>query len=225
MPVESALRDGDGAGFELIETLRWERGQGFIRLERHLARLYASASKLGFACDPAKIGGMLAQAVSASDRQTPASSFLRVRLTLAQNGSVQCSAQPFALLPPQIVWTLRTARTHLTSTDALLRHKTSRRAVYDAARAEFTHPQADEVILLNERGEVCEGAITSLFADFGDGQLKTPALQCGLLAGVLRGEMIDDGAAVEGVLMPDDLQKAKALWVGNSLRGLIRAEL
>ena len=220
MPVESALRDGDGAGFELIETLRWERGTGFVRLERHLARLYGSASELGFICDPTKVGSVLAEAIA-----SPSSPLLRVRLTLARNGNVQCSAQPFALLPPETVWKLRLARAHLISTDMLLRHKTSRRAAYDAARAEFTHQQADEVILLNERGELCEGAITSLFADFGDGPLKTPALQCGLLGGVLRGEMIEKGEAMETVLMRDDLQDAKTLWVGNSLRGLIKATL
>ena len=38
-----------------------------------------------------------------------------------------------------------------------------------AARAEFPREQADEVILLNERGEVCEGTITNVFVDMGDG--------------------------------------------------------
>ena len=48
MPAEGALRDGTAAGFELIETLRWEPGEGFVRLARHLDRLYASAQELGF---------------------------------------------------------------------------------------------------------------------------------------------------------------------------------
>ena len=62
--------------------------------------------------------------------------------------------------------------------------------------------QADEVILLNERGEVCEGTITNIFVDFGDGALVTPALACGLLPGVLRGELLDAGRAREAVLSP-----------------------
>ncbi len=53
MPAEGALRDGTAAGFELIETLRWEPEEGFVRLDRHLARLYASAHALGFVADPA----------------------------------------------------------------------------------------------------------------------------------------------------------------------------
>ena len=47
MPAEGALRDGTAAGFELIETLRWEPETGFLRLDRHLQRLYASAHALG----------------------------------------------------------------------------------------------------------------------------------------------------------------------------------
>jgi 4-amino-4-deoxychorismate lyase len=217
MPAESALRDRDGTGFELIETLRWERGVGFIRLERHLERLYGSARELGFAYDPERVG----EALQASLKDEP---MLRIRLTLAADGTAACTAQPFAPLPPDTIWKLRIARTRLNAGDPLLRHKTSRRATYEAARAEFTHSQADEVILLNERGEVCEGTITSLFVDRGDGgPLATPVLSCGLLAGILRGEMLGNFEAVEAVLCGDDLKAAKAIFVGNSLRGLIRA--
>jgi len=223
MPAESPLRDGNGADFELIETLRWDADAGFVRLERHLGRLYASAAELEFACDPAKVGAALRDAIAGAAQSNPAA--FRVRLTLAANGNAAAAAQPFALQRPDTVWALRMARTRLDSRDRLLRHKTSRRSLYEAARAEFTHKQADEVILLNERGEVCEGAITTVFADHGDGVLLTPPLSCGLLAGVLRAEMIETGLAREELLTEADLRNAKALFVGNSLRGLIPCKL
>ncbi|MGF7005536.1 aminotransferase class IV family protein [Aminobacter sp. BE322] len=219
MSSESALRDRLGAGFELIETLRWEPQGGFLRGERHLARLAASAAVLGFACDRTAVEQALARAVGGD---AP----LRVRLTLSAGGKAEVTAQAFVPLPPDTVWTLRIAATRLSSTDALLRHKTTRRQAYDAARTEFAREDADEVILLNEAGEVCEGTITSVFLDMGDGgPLKTPALACGLLAGVLRGEMIDRGEAVEARLTVDDLAGASKIFVGNSLRGLIAARL
>jgi 4-amino-4-deoxychorismate lyase len=115
---------------------------------------------------------------------------LRIRLTLAADGTARATSHAFALQPKDTTWTLRIAQTRLDSRDPLLRHKTSRRSVYEAARAEFTHRQADEVILLNERREVCEGTITNLFVERGDG-LVTPPLNCGLLAGILRAEMIE----------------------------------
>jgi 4-amino-4-deoxychorismate lyase len=219
MPAESPLRDGNGAGFELIETMRWEPAGGFVRLERHLARLYASATELGFAHDPQKVGETLGNAVGQS------STALRARLALSQNGQVTVSTQPYEPLDADKVWKLRRARARLDSTDTLLRHKTSRRETYVRARAEYLVNQADEVLLANERGELCEGTITNVFADFGDGVFLTPRLDCGLLPGVLRAEMLDEGKAHEAVFLFDDLKSAKAIFVGNSLRGLIPAKL
>ena len=220
MPAEGALRDGTAADLELIETLRWEPDEGFLRLERHLARLETSARKLGFACDRAAARTALAQAVNGAEAAR------RARLILARDGMARASAQPFSLQPQDTVWRVKLAAARLASGDALLRHKTTRRDAYDRARGEFAPGEADEVLLLNERGEVCEGTITSLFVDAGDGRpLRTPALSCGLLAGVLRAEMLETGKAVEAVLAVADLRGAKGLFVGNSLRGLIRARL
>ena len=219
MPAQGTLRDGTAAGFELIETLRWEPGAGFVRLDRHLQRLHASAHALGFACDAEAIGEALSEC---RGERAP----LRVRLTLARDGKANVTTAPFEPLAEGAVWRMRIATTRLHSTDPLLRHKTTRRAAYEAARAEFSREEADEVLLLNERGEVCEGTITNLFVDAGDGgPLLTPPLRCGLLAGVLRAELIDEGTAREAIVTPSDLIDAKALFVGNSLRGLIRAKL
>ena len=219
MSAQGALRDGNGAGFELIETMRWEPEAGFVRIERHLARLHGSASALGFACDAERVGQALTDAVGS------AAASLRIRLVLSPNGDVTVSAQPFEPLPPGKIWTLRIAGMRLDSTDPLLRHKTSRRAVYMRARSEFPIPAADEVILLNERGEVCEGTITNVFAEATDGTLLTPALSSGLLPGVLRAELLDGGRAREAVLTADDLMDGRNLFVGNSLRDLISAVL
>ena len=219
MSAEGALRDGNTADFDLIETMRWEPGQGFLRFERHLARLYGSAEELGFACDPQRVGEVLANTVGA--QQTA----LRTRLVLQRNGQVTAAAQPYEPLAADKVWRLQLARVRLSSTDTLLRHKTSRRQLYTHARSEYLVTQADEVLLANERGEICEGTITNVFADFGDGVLMTPRLDCGLLPGVLRAELLDEGRLQEAIYSYDELKSAKAIFVGNSLRGLIPATL
>lgn len=219
MSAQSPLRDGDTADFELIETMRWQPETGFLRFDRHLARLYGSAAELGFACDPRRIGAVLGEAVDGSRTA------MRTRLALARNGEATASAQPYEPLAADKVWILRLARTRLDSQNTLLRHKTSRRQPYTHARSEYLVTQADEVLLANERGEICEGTITNVFADFGDGALATPRLDCGLLPGVLRAELLDDGRAQEAIYSYDVLKSAKALFVGNSLRGLIPAKL
>lgn len=219
MSAESPLRDGSTAGFELIETLRWEPDGGFMRFGRHLARIDASARALGFTFERPAVEQALVRSVGGN---AP----LRVRLTIDPSGQPNVIIQPFVAMPADTVWRLAIATAaHIDSTNSLLRHKTTQRATYDAARAEFSHEAADEVILLNEAGEVCEGTITTIFADTGNGPFKTPPLGCGLLAGVLRGEMLDIGKATEAVLTPVDLRRARALYVGNSLRGLISARL
>jgi 4-amino-4-deoxychorismate lyase len=217
--AESALRDGNTADFQLIETMRWEPGSGFLRFDRHLARLYGSAAELGFRYDPGKVGEALSSAVSGSGIA------MRTRLVLSHDGETTASAQPYEPLAADKVWLLRLARTRLDSHDTLLRHKTSRRQVYTHARAEYLITQADEVLLANERGEICEGTITNVFADLGDGMLATPRLDCGLLPGVLRGELLDEGRAREAIYSYDELKSAKTLFVGNSLRGLIPAKV
>lgn len=212
----------------LIETLRWEPQAGFVRLERHLARLAQSAAALGL---PGAEGARtaLTEAVDAAfgPAATPSATQptpLRIRLELFGNGRIEVKTATFVPLAAGTVWTVRIAATTLRSDDPLLRHKTSRRAAYEAARAEFPAGGVDEVVLLNERGEVCEGTITSVFLDDGGGILRTPPLACGLLAGVLREELFESGRARETVLHVDDLAAGR-LFVGNSLRGLIPARL
>ncbi len=223
MPAEGAVRDRNQAGFGLIETLRWEPAAGLVRFDRHLARLENSARALGFFCAPDRVAAALDRVLHGESG--PTGTALRIRLALSKDGAIEVTTQPFAPLGPDAVWTMRIAEKRLDSGDTLLRHKTTRRDIYDAARAEFSREDANEVILLNERGELCEGTITSIFIDKGNDRLLTPALACGLLPGVLRAEMLDAGRASEAILTPNDLRGAKEVFLGNSLRGLIRARL
>jgi 4-amino-4-deoxychorismate lyase len=204
--------------FSLIETMLWQPGDGFVRLERHLARLARSADALGFR-QPEKPESALEEAVSGD---AP----LRVRLVSSFRGKVEVTTAPFQPVTPETVWRLRIATTvRLDSTDTLYRHKTTRREPYEAARAEFAPDEADEVLLVNERGELCEGAITNLFVEGEDGILVTPPLSSGVLPGILRGELIRERRATGGVLRPEDIMNGRKVFVGNSLRGLIPARL
>jgi branched-subunit amino acid aminotransferase/4-amino-4-deoxychorismate lyase len=96
----------------------------------------------------------------------------------------------------------------------LLRHKTSWRELYDRP-----HPDCDELLFCNERGELTEGARSTLFIKCGD-TLLTPPLAAGVLPGVLRAQLLAEGRVQEAVLTQADL--GAEIWFGNSLRGLIR---
>ncbi|QND48215.1 hypothetical protein HB780_21585 [Rhizobium lusitanum] len=210
--MDQALED-----FSLIETLRYEPQTRFVRLRLHLARLQRSARRLGF---PAPKDALTKLDAAVAGATAP----LRVRLTFDRAGKTDVTTAAFTPLGPDTVWRVRIAKTRIDSADTLLRVKTTRRSVYEAARAEYPQAEADEVLLLNEKGEVCEGTITSIFLDDGSSHLRTPPISCGLLAGVLRTELICQRKARVGRIKVDDLEKA-TLYVGNSLRGLIRVQL
>lgn len=202
--------------FSLIETMQWNPQTGFVRLDQHLRRLARSADALGFRQPQGAEAALKDKAKG--DRP------LKMRLTMTYRGRLEVEAEPFDPPNRDLRWRLRIARTRLKSDDALYRHKTSRREPYEAARAEFKPSEADEVILLNERNEICEGTSTNVFVDGGDEVLLTPALSSGLLPGILRADLIRERRARSEVLRLKDLE-GKTIYVGNSLLGLVRAEL
>jgi 4-amino-4-deoxychorismate lyase len=198
--VESALREGGGEpGLRLIETMLWD-GRAAPRWPLHLARLRRSAGLLGWECPE----------VSLSGPDHPA----RLRLTLDREGRVEWTAA--ALPPVKAEWRVGLAAERLRSDDPWLRVKSTRRAIYDEARAALPEG-CDEAIFLNERGEVCDGSITTVFFDRGEG-MRTPPMACGLLPGVLRSEL----GCPEELLLAEDLPTVRR-WVGNALRGLMPA--
>ena len=202
--VEGALRHGAGEpGLKLIETLRL--GSSAARLALHRDRMARGASAFGWAFDRA--GFDRAVAVDAANG-------LRLRVTLDAAGRFE--AAQAALPEARGEWRLGLAAARLWSGDPWLTVKSTRRGGYDAARAALPDG-IDELIFLNERGEVCDGTITTVFFDRGQG-MRTPPLTSGLLPGVLRAEM----ACPEELLKADDLPRVR-LWVGNALRGLIPA--
>jgi para-aminobenzoate synthetase/4-amino-4-deoxychorismate lyase len=199
---------------ELIETLRWSPRDGFVRLDRHLARMAESAAFFGIPFDRAAALGTLETAVR---ERTEA---LRVRLTMAENGAFACTAVPLGPDAPQ--WSYMISPIRVQSGDALLRHKTSRRETFESELARAQSFGIDEVLFLNERGELTEGSRSNVFVRL-DGRLVTPALSCGLLNGCLRQELLDSRHCAEAILTPADLARADEVYFGNSLRGLIRA--
>ncbi|MCC5959629.1 MAG: aminotransferase class IV family protein [Rhodobacteraceae bacterium] len=198
--VESTLYAGaDQPGLKLIETMYWD-GHAARNWPLHLARLQAGARVLGWSCPQPVIHGP----------GHPA----RLRLTLDAHRTVKIESH--ALPPAAKLWRIGLAQERLNSSDPWLRIKSTRRAIYDNARATL-RSDLDELIFLNERNEVCDGTITTVFFDRGAG-LRTPPLTSGLLPGVLRASL----DCPEEPLLASDLPHVR-LWVGNALRGLIPA--
>ncbi len=206
------VRAGD-PGLKLIETLRRENGT-YPMWPGHLERLRRSAAWFGFPLDE--------QVLCRELGRQPSKGMWRIRLTLDRMGEIEIQAVEMADTPPSASLAVL-ADTCIDSTDPLRRHKTTARQIYDEAlRALPADSPVFDVIFLNERGELAEGARSNIFVE-RDGVLLTPPLASGALPGVLRAELLASGRAREAVLHLADLNGG--FWLGNALRGLIAVRL
>ncbi len=199
-------------GTEVIETLGWHPDHGVQYADLHLDRVGQTAAALGFRFDREIALSLLHGLASLQP--------LRCRLALGA-GAMTLATAP---VPPTAQhWRVGIATTRLSSADPWLLHKTTERALYDNARANLPDGQ-DEWLFLNERAEVCEGAISNIFVTLADGTRVTPPLTCGLLPGILRQTLLADGY-VEQIVTLDTLRHARLIHMGNALRGLIPCDI
>jgi para-aminobenzoate synthetase/4-amino-4-deoxychorismate lyase len=214
--VKGGFLRAQASGADLIESMRFDPVEGIPLLELHLERLKASAAELGFAFDRHETRNRI-QALCFELDETA-----KLRILLARGGEVTLQAQPLAAgALPQPVRCLAMPLPVVTG-DWRLRHKTTDRAFYDDARRAAQDAGATEAIFVRDDGLVTEASHSCIFVE-RDGKLLTPPLALGLLPGVLRRSLIDEGRAVEAELNLADL--AGGFLLGNSVRGLMKATL
>jgi para-aminobenzoate synthetase/4-amino-4-deoxychorismate lyase len=197
--------------FDLIETMRFDPVDGVADLDRHLARMKASAEALDFRFDRHEARNDLQ---AATFRAGPS----RLRLALSRRGCMAIELTPLPE-PPEEPVAVALAALPVDAEDFRLRHKTSDRAFYDEARAASG---AFETLFTDPEGFLTQGSFTNLFVE-RDNLLLTPPLGRGLLPGILRARLIDEGRAKEADLREADL--GGGFLIGNALRGLVRARL
>jgi len=219
--------------FQLIETILWQRQTGFWLLDRHLARLCASASYFDYPLDPKAIEQQLNEAVNTTDAKA-----LKVRLLLHQDGTSKTSASPCDT-PSALDLTMLPAATDKSAlpkitvskqaTDSrwpFLYHKTTRRELYTSERLDALAQGYLEVVFTNEKGEITEGSINNILIRQGQ-QLLTPPIGCGLLAGVCREYLLERHPSLiaEKIVYPADLLSADAIYLINSICGIVEVSL
>lgn len=204
--------------FQLIETFAYDRRDGYVLLARHLDRLKGSAQYFRIPFTRGKaLAALEKNAASLGDGR------YRVRLLLFKDGRIEItnSALPASGETSEMVYVI--SEQTIDSGDAFLYHKTTERDLYDGEWARMNEKfGSDEVVFLNQRGEVAEGSRTNVFARIGS-KLLTPPVASGLLPGTFRAEMLARGDAEEGVLTPECLARAETVYLGNSVRGLVPA--
>jgi para-aminobenzoate synthetase/4-amino-4-deoxychorismate lyase len=201
-----------GRLFDLIETMRFDPEEGLSDLERHLARMKRSAEALDFRFDRHHARNEL-QAGTFGLKAAR-----KLRLRLSRTGAIAIETRPLDPAPSDPV-AVAVAPLPVIASDFRLVHKTSDRGFYDKARAAAG---SFEILFRDPGGFLTEGSFTNLFVE-QDGVLLTPPLSRGLLPGVLREKLIEEGRAREAELRLEDL--AGTFYIGNAVRGLIAARL
>ncbi|MDW8105939.1 MAG: aminodeoxychorismate synthase component I [Armatimonadota bacterium] len=209
--------------FELLETMLWHPDKGYFLLEKHLRRLVRSAEYFGFRHNLEQVRAELQEAERLWRQEVATSSpkrALRVRLLLDRNGCIRLQRASLDRRPHP--WRVALAHEPVDPREVFLYHKTTYRTLYERARA--AHPDCDEVILWNTRGEVTEATTANVVVQL-NGRLYTPPIACGLLGGVYRERLLERGRIEERVISVEDLLRAERLYLINSVRGWIVAEL
>ncbi len=219
--------------FQLLETILWQPGAGYWLREEHLQRLADAAQFFKFSCDMQGVHARLdKEALSFMDE------CYRVRLVLAKDGRISLTSVPCAtpalmklpLKPQQAEETelplVAFSSFMIDAEGPWLFHKTTMRSWYDAEYALAQKNGLYDVLFCNGAGEVTEGCITNVII-YREGRYLTPPFTAGLLPGVMRGYLLANGdvPVVEGILTRDDVHAAEALFVCNSVRGLVRVKM
>ena len=198
--------------FDLIETMGFDPSEGIVELDRHLDRMRNSAADLDFKFDRHAARNEL-QAATFGRKQKA-----MVRLLLSRSGAMAIQVRPYDD-PEEVPVTVAVRPLPVDPSDFRLRYKTTDRRFLDLAR------QAEgawETLFVDPDGQLTEGSRTSIFVE-RDGKLLTPPLSRGLMPGILRAKLIEEGRAEEAELSPADLEGH--FYIGNIVRGLIPARL
>ncbi len=203
--------------FSLVETLQWRGNYPFLAL--HLRRLADSAEYFDFLFDRAKIEAELFAAAGGFPDQQPH----KVRLLLSPDGCIAIEHEAIhESAQGENTARVRIAPQRTDPSDRFLFHKTTHRPLYVSAWKAAKEAGFADVLFLNMRGEVTEGAISNIFIE-KDGLWFTPPVECGLLAGVYRRHMLETRPEIqENILHLEDLKTADTIYLSNAVRGLRR---
>ena len=218
--------------FQLFETMLWRPKSGFWMLDEHLLRLEKGAGFFKFSFDR----DLLREQLQKEERNFD-SRYYRVRICLQKDGrsfcnAMQCTVPERTALPlspekidinnvPQIDFSTQ----KMDAENVWCFHKTTRREIYNTEYKKAQNESLFDYIFINNDGYVTEGCISNVII-YKDGQYLTPPVSCGLLAGVMRDRLLRDGTPVlEKILFEKDVRLAEAIYLCNSVRGIVRVRL
>jgi len=201
----------------LIESILWQPEKGYFLLGLHLSRLKKSCEYFSIPFNLERIKEELENLEKGLSKKR-----FKVKITLDLDGQLYLEKEALEPLPTPLK--VKISPQKINPDNMFLYHKTSQRALYEQERKKAKKRGFFEVIFFNTQDQLTEGTITNIFL-LKKGCLYTPPVYCGLLAGVLREHLLRENRAREKVLYFKDLREADKVFIGNSVRGLLEAEV
>jgi branched-chain amino acid aminotransferase len=219
-------------GWGIFTTIRIARGEAFA-YERHWRRLEKDAAivRLPMPYTSAKVRLNLHEVIRANQVTEGCA---RIYLVYNRVGFWQSDEQhpevdliiytaPLPQYREPVKLALREQGRHAASPLAGVKSISWLQNVWAVAEAQ--KEGFDEVVLLNERGEVAECTAANIFA-VKNGKIQTPPLNSGCLEGVTRGILFEIApeagiSITEQALHPEDLYSADEVFISSTNRNLI----
>jgi len=200
--------------FSVLETMLWDGKYRFM--DEHLDRARNSAEYFGYYFDRRAITRHL----RSEGKKIGRDGLYRIRLLLAKDGDVTVESSEIKGTKKNSALPVALSKIRTDPNNLFLRHKTTNRELYDSEYRRYSAKGFFDVIFLNARGEVTEGAISNIIIRKNGGYF-TPPISSGLLPGILRGHLMKTSKVKEKVLFLRDLKSADKIFLCNSVRGLV----
>ena len=212
--TKSSFLSSEIPDFKLLESLLIEDGKIFL-YEEHLKRIKSSAEYFDYPFDEKKFGQIIKDI-----SKTHNIGKFKIRILCDRNGNVESEVKPIQdlTLPRKIKF----ADKAIDSSNKFFYHKTTSRKIF--ADLTKSHPECDDVILFNEKDEITETTICNIVVEI-NGKKYTPPIKCGLLGGTFRDKLISDGKIEEKIINKEDLFTADKIYLINSVRKWMPANL
>ena len=207
----------DSSDFELFETMKWDTDSGVFLEEYHFNRLKDSASYFDFKLCDVRVKEIIDETI-----RNISNNLCVIRLFVNAKGDIRIETSEVPVFIKNQKYTVSLAKNPVQSEDIFLYHKTTQREVYENAEGENLH--SDDVILWNEEGNLTESTIANIILNI-KGNWVTPSINCGLLRGVYRESMLENGLIEERKIHKSEIADLSEITLINSVRGEFKAKL
>ncbi|MEP9408496.1 aminodeoxychorismate synthase component I [Peribacillus frigoritolerans] len=212
--LKAKLLTVERPAYKLLESIKLSDGEYYL-LNDHIDRMKQSAEYFDYRFSELYLRDRLQKYAEINH-----GTLQKVRVLLHENGEIEVLGQAIKPLDPEFKAIL--AEAPISRANPFLFHKTTNRDAYEGFQ--MNNPDFQDVLLWNEEGFITEFTNGNVVVKI-NGDLYTPPVESGLLAGTFRQELIRKKEIKVKNISKADLNNAEEIWFINSVRGKLKVNL